>query len=122
MKDLSLSRAMKYWSRDDTKDWIMQIELRLEDIHFYLTQTAAYCDHYQILDNSEVLTLSIMTCIWVASMRAEQITLSEVIDILNLDMEIQSDKTYDMGKDMKDLDFEEMLDLVRKNGPFLSSY
>lgn len=112
---------MKYWSRDNTKDWIMQIELRLEDIHFYLNQTAAYCDQYQIYKNSEVLTLSIMTCIWVSAMRDEKISLSEVIDILNLDMEIHSDKTYDLNSDMASLDFEDMLDLVRRQGPLLSS-
>jgi len=110
---------MKYWSRSHTRDWINQVQHRLEDINYYLQETARYCDQHGIREDKDVITLSIMTCIWVSSMRNELITLSEVVDLLNLELEITSDKTYDLTREMSDLDFEQMLDLVSKKGPFL---
>lgn len=110
---------MKYWSRDNTRDWISQLETRIEDFNFYLNEATRYCDQHEISDDKEVLALSIMTCIWVASMRNEKISLSEVIDILNLEMELISDKTYDLCEQMSQLDFEQMLEIVSRKGPFL---
>jgi len=111
---------MRYWSREDTRDWVYQVQLRIEDIHYYLKETTKYCQKHLIYENHDVLVLSIMTCIWVSSMRNELITLSEVVDILGLDyLEIQSDKTYDLNKEMSGLDFEQMLGIVSKKGPFL---
>lgn len=110
---------MRYWSRNNTKDWISQIETRIEDFNFYLSETTRYCDQHAIFDDKDVLAMSIMTCIWVASMRNEKISLSEVIDILNLEMDLVSDKTYDLTEEMSQLDFEQMLEIVSRKGPFL---
>lgn len=111
---------MSYWSREDTKDWITQVQLRLEDINFYLAETVRYCESRGITDNTQVLVLSIMTCIWVSSMRNEPITLSEVADILGLeDLSLVSDKTYHLGAKLCLLDFEQMLDVVSREGPHI---
>lgn len=110
---------MRYWSRENTRDWITQIENRLEDIHYYLNETIKYCEKHHILDNNDVLIMSIMTCLWVASMRNERMSLSELIEILNLDIPITTDKIFDLGEALNDVDFEQMLAIVSKKGPFL---
>lgn len=111
--------SMRYWSRDNTREWINQLQNRVEDIHYYLAETIKYCEKNAIFDNKDVLILSIMTCVWVVGMRNETISLSEMIEILNLDMPITDDKIFDMGRQMEGLDFEQMLAIVSKKGPYL---
>lgn len=114
-----LNNFMTYWSRENTKDWINQVELRLEDMNFYLSETVRYCEHRGITDNIQVLVLSIMTCIWVSTMRNESITMSEVADILGIEGLSQiSEKTYSLGNILSVMDFEEMLDTVSTKGPY----
>jgi hypothetical protein len=53
-------------------------------------------------------------------MRNEPITLSEVADILGLeDLSLVSDKTYHLGSKLSLLDFEQMLDVVSREGPHI---
>ena len=45
---------MSYWSRNDTKEWITQLEHRIKDIDYYLERTVAWCEEYGIDDNKVV--------------------------------------------------------------------
>jgi hypothetical protein len=38
----------KIWSRDDTKEWVIQLEHRLEDIDYYLKKTVDWCEEWHI--------------------------------------------------------------------------
>lgn len=111
---------MRYWSRNDTRYWINQLQNRIEDIHYYLSETIKFCEKKAILDNQDVIILSVMACIWVSGMRNEKISLSEVVEILNLDMTITNDRIFDLSEEMSQFNFEQMLELVSKKGPFLS--
>lgn len=54
---------MKYWSRDDTREWINQLEHRVDDIDYYLDRTLAWCDEYGVYDEKVVFMCSFLTCI-----------------------------------------------------------
>lgn len=110
---------MRYWGINDTRDWIVQVQMRLEDMDFYLKETIRYCETRGIIDNVQVLVLSIMTCIWVSTMRNEPISICEVADILGLDnLSNLADKTYTANDHLSLLDFEQMLDMIVDKGPF----
>jgi hypothetical protein len=38
---------MKYWSREDTKAWVAQLEDRIEDISHYIDKTLEWCEEKQ---------------------------------------------------------------------------
>lgn len=107
---------MKYWSRYDTQLWIAQIENRIEDIDYYLKRTLEWCERNGIYDERQIFICNFLTCIWVSHMRNEQISYKELMELLGLeDLETGEDKIYDLGPKFKDLDHEEMLDLLSKD-------
>lgn len=102
---------MKYWTRDDTKEWIAQLEHRLEDIDYYLEQTAHWCDEYGIEDDRTVFMCSFLTCVWVSHMRGEPITFTELMELLGVEeWECDEDKIYELDARYADLDHHELLE------------
>ncbi len=107
---------MKPWTRNDTKEWIHQLENRLEDIDYYLKQTINWCENNDVYDDRIVLMLSFLTVIWVSHLRDEPISYIELLEILGLSSLIQGeDKLYDLGPHLKNLDHEDMLKMVLKD-------
>ena len=47
-----------YWSRDDTKEWIVQLENRIEDIDYYLNRTVEWCETNGVWDNEKVYDMT----------------------------------------------------------------
>lgn len=107
---------MKYWSREDTRDWISQLENRLEDIDYYLDQTVKWCESQFIHDDRQVFVCSFLTCIWVCHMRNESISYIELLEILGIDNinVTHDDRIYEIGDEFKDIDYEELLRLAAK--------
>ena len=107
---------MNTWTRQDTRNWISQLERRMADIKYYLDQTLDWCEDNDICDDRYIFILSFMTCIWVCNMRSESIAYSEILDILGVKhSEIVEDKTYDLGSNFEGLDHEELLVAVLKS-------
>lgn len=52
---------MKYWSREDTKSWIAQLEHRIEDIEYYLKKTVQWCEQNEVYDDKLIFVCLIMT-------------------------------------------------------------
>jgi len=103
----------KYWSRNDTKEWISQVETRIEDMDYYLKRTVEWCEINGIYDDRKVFICNFLTCIWVSHMRNETISYKELLELLGLgELEGIEDKIYDLGPKFKDLDHEEMLSLL----------
>jgi hypothetical protein len=104
---------MKYWSRDDTKEWIIQLEHRLEDIDYYLAKTVDWCDEYGIDDDRVVFMCSFLTCVWVSQMRGEPISFTELMEMIGVE-EWEStsteDKVYELDDKFADLDHFELLE------------
>jgi len=99
------------WTRDDTKEWITQLEHRLEDIDYYLQRTTDWCDEYGIDDSRLVFLCSFLTCIWVSHMRGEFITQTELMELLGVEIEeIDEDKIYELDDKWGSMDHEELLE------------
>ena len=105
---------MKYWSRDDTKEWINQLEHRVDDIDYYLDRTLAWCDEYGIDNQRVIFMCSFLTCVWVSQVRGEQITFTELMEMLGVSEWEASDdveeKVYELDDCYADLDHHELLE------------
>ncbi len=103
----------KYWSRDDTKFWISQLENRIEDIDYYLNRTVEWCENNGIWDDEKVFSLAFVTVIWVSHMRNEEVSRREIYELLGVeDFENTEDLVMELGDRLGHLDWEEMLELV----------
>lgn len=101
----------KPWTRDDTKEWIIQLEHRIEDIDYYLNRTVEWCEEYGIDDNHVVFMCSFLTCIWVSTMRGEPITFTELMEMLGVEeWEADEEKIYEMDEIWLDLEHHELLE------------
>lgn len=117
---------MKYWSREDTRNWILKLENRLQDIDYFLNQTVAWCEDHYVYNDREVFMLSFLTVIWVSHMRGEPITYVELLELLGMEeMIVGEDKTYDLGEEFIHMGHEQILELmlkgIRSGGNYLPS-
>lgn len=110
---------MSIWTREDTHDWVIQLENRLDDMSYYLGKTLDWCDNNGIYQDQTVFVCSFMTCVWVSHMREEPITYKELVDILGIEDPGAPDKIYQLGPKFCDLDHEEMLRLAIAKFPEL---
>lgn len=103
----------KYWSRDSTKEWIHQVENRLDDVDYYLKRTVEWCENNGIWDKEKVFSLGFVTVLWVCHMRSEEVSRREIYEILGIDeWEESEDCVVILGNQLSGLDYEEMLGLV----------
>jgi hypothetical protein len=101
---------MTYWSRDDTKHWIAQLENRVEDIDYYLKQTVEWCELHGIYDDRQVFICAMMTVVWVSHMRNEPVSKREAFELLGIqDWDQISDDEFELGSKYKGYDLEELL-------------
>lgn len=102
---------MKYWSREDTKEWIAQLEHRLEDIEYYLHRAEEWCDEYGVEDDRVIFMCCFLTCVWVSHMRGEPISFTELMELLGVEeWECDEDKIYELDEQWADLDHHELLE------------
>jgi hypothetical protein len=104
---------MKPWTREDTKEWIIQVENRLNDIHYFLNQTVAWCENQDIDNEYQVFMCSFLTCVWVSAMRDEHISYNEIMEILNVQSWVdEGEKIYQMDDVWLELDHQELLEKI----------
>jgi hypothetical protein len=107
---------MKPWTRDDTKEWIAQLEHRIEDIDYYLKKTVEWCEDHYVYDDRKVFMLSFLTVIWVSHMRNEPISYVELLEILGMpEMIVGEDKIYELNAEFENFDHEQILEMILKN-------
>jgi hypothetical protein len=98
------------WTRQQTQEWITQIELRVEDIDYYLRRTVEWCETNGIWSDERVFLLSFMTAIWVSHMRQEPISKKEILELLGIPhWEKVDDLEYTLSPEVQQMEFEEML-------------
>lgn len=101
------------WTRDQTKDWVSQLENRIEDIDYYLLRTVEWCETNEIYDDQMVFTCAVMTVVWVSHMRGEPLSKREALEIVGiLDSDSVDDAEYTLGEPFQDYDHEELLEAV----------
>lgn len=104
---------MTYWSREDTKLWIAQLENRIEDIEYYLNRTVEWCEQNGVWEDERVFGLAFVTVLWVCHMRDEDVTRQEIFEILGVqDFQNAEDRIMELGNMLGKLDWEEMLQKV----------
>ena len=104
---------MKPWTREDTKDWISQLEHRIEDIDYYLKVTLDWCEDRGVWDDKKIFILSLLTIIWVSWMREETVSYMEILEILGIEqIQLEEDKIYSLGDKFYNLNHEEMLEMI----------
>jgi hypothetical protein len=104
------------WTRQQTQEWITQLEHRVEDIDYYLKRTVEWCENNGVWSDDHVFLLSFMTVIWVSHMRLEPISKKEIFELLGIaQWENTEDFEYSLSPEVQQMDFEEMLEhLVTK--------
>lgn len=101
---------MKYWSREHTKEWIAQLEDRLEDIAHYLEKTEDWCNEHGIDDARVVFMCMFITCIWVSQLRCEEISYVELMEMLGIELpESSEEKLYELDDRYADCTHKELL-------------
>lgn len=101
---LNISMNKKYWDREDTRTWISTLSLRVEDMNYYKNETRNWCENNNIIDFELVTKCLITTCIWVAHMRQEVISLGEIYDLIHVvDL-------YDTDQPISDIDVNHVLE------------
>ena len=104
---------MKPWTRDDTRDWISQLENRINDIDYYLSLTTKWCEEHDIYDDRTVFLCAMMTTIWVCYLRGELISTRESFEILGVEnWDEIDDEVYEFNPDYANLDHSELLKIV----------
>lgn len=107
---------MKYWSREDTKHWITQLENRIDDIDYYLKQTIEWCELHGIYSDKDVFVCAMMTVIWVSHMRGEPVSRREAFELLGIqDWDQIPDDEFELGSKYKDYDLEDLLYSVARS-------
>jgi hypothetical protein len=101
---------MKYWSREDTKAWVAQLEDRIDDISHYIDRTLEWCEERYIDDDKVIFMCCFLTAIWVSQLRGEPITYLELMEMLGIkDIPEGEDKFYELDQRFEDLTHKELL-------------
>ena len=101
---------MKYWSREDTKAWVAQLEDRIEDISHYIDRTLEWCEEHYIDDDKVIFMCCFLTAIWVSQLRGEPISYIELMEMLGIkDIPDSDDKFYELDQRFEDLTHKELL-------------
>jgi hypothetical protein len=104
---------MYVWNRQSTRNWIAQLENRIEDIEYYLRRTVEWCEANEVYDDRTVFACTVMTAVWVSHMRDEPISKQELFEILGIKgWDTIDDAIYEFNKDYEMLDHEELLEIV----------
>jgi hypothetical protein len=105
----------KYWNRDSTKEWIAQLEHRLEDLDYYLNRTVEWAENNGLTDQESIFSLGFVTVLWVCYMRSEEVSRQEIYELLGIeDWQEADDCVMELGDQLSDLDYEDMLNLVAR--------
>lgn len=104
---------MRYWSRDDTKEWVAQLEHRIEDLQFYLSRSIEWCEENEIYDERAVLMCSIVSLIWVSHLRNEPISIHEMFEILGIsNWEDANDAVFEFNPEYASMELEDLLRII----------
>lgn len=106
------------WTREDTKLWIHEQYLKMEDVQYYLNATVQWLEHHNIASKKIVFVCSFMTIIWVNHLRGSVSSKREIFELLEVpDWEEIQDKLYVLPSAYVEmnLEHEELLELVVRN-------
>lgn len=101
---------MNYWSREDTKAWVAQLEDRIEDIAHYIDKTVHWCEEYYVDNDKVIFMCCFLTAIWVSQLRDEPISYIELMEMLGIkDIPDSDEKFYELDERYIGLTHTELL-------------
>lgn len=101
------------WTREDTQEWLAQLEHRVEDIDYYLMRTVEWCEDNNTYDDQTVFACCAMTVIWVCHMRNESLTQKEMFELLGIEgWEQGTEDEYRLSDLFHGMDHEDILEMV----------
>jgi hypothetical protein len=104
------------WTRDQTKEWVAQLENRIEDIEYYLLRTIEWCEERGIYNDQAVFACSMMTVVWVSHMRGEPIGIRDAMELLGIkDWDSMTDDIFELSPQYKNYDLDDLLELVAEH-------
>jgi hypothetical protein len=104
---------MTAWTRDQTKDWVAQLENRIEDIEYYLMLAIEWCEEQGIYNDRIVFVCAVMTVVWVSHMRNEPISQREIFELLHIeDWESVDDAIFELSPKYQNCELTELLKMV----------
>lgn len=99
------------WTREQTQEWISQVELRIDDIHYYLNRMVEWCERNGVWSEAKVTACSVVTVIWVSHMRGEPVSRREIFEILgHPEWESFEDASYELNSKMLNRELEDLLE------------
>lgn len=106
---------MDNWQRSDTYDWMVQLENRIEDMHYYLEFTVDWCEQHEVTDNETAFACALMALVWVSYQRDERISKREALEILQIvDWQDVPDEEFQLSECYWNLSLDELLHCVLK--------
>jgi len=110
--------AKGVWTVEDTRLWIHDQYLKLEDVDYYLKATVEWLESKGISNRKLVFVCSFMTVIWVNHLRGNPSSKREIFELLEVPhWEDVHDQQYILPSVYVEmnLEHEELLELVLKN-------
>lgn len=103
----------KPWTRDDTRNWIEQVENRLRDFDYYNARTLDWCANNYIYEPTLIVACSMVTMLWVSALRGENCTQREILEILGvMGWESVGNIEFSLGQDFVEYDHDQLLETV----------
>lgn len=107
---------MNVWNRKSTRDWISQLENRIDDIRYYLQKTIEWCEHNDVYDDRTVFACTVMTAVWVSHLRSEPISKHELFEMLGVDgWDTIDDAIYEFNSEYAYYEHEQLLEMVARS-------
>jgi hypothetical protein len=106
------------WTLEDTRLWVHDQYLKLEDMNYYLKSTVEWLEGKGIDNKKLVFLCSFMTIIWVNHLRGSISSKREIFEILEIpNWEDVVDRAYVLPPAYieMNLEHEELLELVLRN-------
>lgn len=117
-RDGAPQMAAYEWTMEDTRLWIHDQYLKLEDVDYYLKATVEWLESKGINNKKLTFVCSFMTIIWVNHLRGSLSSKREIFEILEVPhWEDVSDQLYVLPNVYvaMNLEHEELLELVVRN-------
>ena len=99
----------------DTKRYLDKIGSRISTYHNAMNRAKEYVLDNCVSDHSVVLNCIIMSLLWTAAVRDEELTEEELFMFLNIESELAEQKVLGIADIMKEWSLEEVLDYVVDN-------
>lgn len=96
----------------ETKRYLDSIGSRIRSYHNAMTRAKEFVLENFVTDQNKIMNCIIMSLLWVAAVRKEELSEEELFMFLNLETDLAESKTIALAKDMHDWSLDEVLEYV----------